>query len=119
MDEKLLTVPELAKVLRVKKSWVYSRTRDGSIPMIKVGRYPRFKIGDVMQHLREKEKQMFPPRTPFKVTCQYSILFQEVTGPCPLGRPRLRTPCAPPAFKILLCLEFWNFALITMVLRKL
>ncbi len=57
MDQKLLTVGELAEFLRVKKSWVYSKTREkgpDAIPMIIVGKYRRFCPDLVMKWLKEQ-----------------------------------------------------------------
>ena len=51
----LLTIDELASTLKVPKSWIYGRTRDRSnsgIPHIKIGRYIRFNLADVMAWLR-------------------------------------------------------------------
>lgn len=45
MINQFLTVDELAEEWRVKKSWVYARTREtgkNAIPRIKVGKYLRF-----------------------------------------------------------------------------
>jgi excisionase family DNA binding protein len=59
MDHDLLTIDELAKQLRVPKSWVYSRTRKtgkGSIPRIRVGKYLRFDLEQVMNWLKEKQE---------------------------------------------------------------
>jgi excisionase family DNA binding protein len=56
MDD-LQTVDELAKILKVPKSWIYARTREkgtGSIPRIKVGKYLRFDIKQVLNWLTEK-----------------------------------------------------------------
>jgi len=44
-SEDLLTVDELAKRLKIKKSWVYAQTRRrdaDSIPKLKIGKYLRF-----------------------------------------------------------------------------
>jgi excisionase family DNA binding protein len=44
-DESLWTVEDVARYLRVPRSWVYDATRrrnKRSIPHIKIGRYPRF-----------------------------------------------------------------------------
>jgi excisionase family DNA binding protein len=38
----LLTVEEAARVLRVKVSWLYERTRTNEVPHIKLGKYLRF-----------------------------------------------------------------------------
>jgi hypothetical protein len=45
----------LAKSLNVPKSWVYSRTREigsDAMPMIKVGKYCRFVLNDVLDWLK-------------------------------------------------------------------
>ena len=61
MGNNLLTVDELAQELRVPKSWIYSKSREtdsDAIPRIKVGKYLRFRLDDVMNWLewREAEK---------------------------------------------------------------
>ena len=53
-----LTVAELAKVLKVHKSWVYTRTLEtcpGSIPRIILGKYRRFILQVVLDWLKNKE----------------------------------------------------------------
>ncbi len=55
---ELLTTDELAKYLKVPKSWVYSRTREtgpDSIPRIRVGRYNRFELNAVMEWLKNRD----------------------------------------------------------------
>jgi hypothetical protein len=62
MDEltrcgQLLGPAELATALGVKRSWVYSRTRladCGGLPVIWVGKYPRFELGAVLSYLRTR-----------------------------------------------------------------
>lgn len=47
----LLTVVEVAKLLKVPVSWVYERTRQRSIdriPGFRLGKYWRFREGDVL-----------------------------------------------------------------------
>jgi len=47
----LLTVGEVASLLRVPASWIYARTTDGSveeIPHLKLGRHLRFRRGEVL-----------------------------------------------------------------------
>jgi excisionase family DNA binding protein len=54
--EKLLTVEELAKELKVKPSWVYGETRKTgprSIPKLRVGKYLRFNLQEVLDWLKE------------------------------------------------------------------
>ncbi len=55
----LLTVDDLAKQLRVKPSWIYGETRksgQGSIPRIKVGKYLRFRLEEVMDWLKAQQE---------------------------------------------------------------
>ena len=59
MSQNLLTVQELAKSLNVPKSWVYSRTREigpDSMPRIKVGKYCRFILDDVLDWLKSQNE---------------------------------------------------------------
>lgn len=57
MEEKLLTVEQLAEKLSVPRSWVYSRTREtgpGAMPRIEVGKYRRFELDAVMEWLKRQ-----------------------------------------------------------------
>ena len=59
--QELLTVDELSEKLKVQKSWLYSRTREtgpGAIPRIRVGKYIRFNLDEVVRWLeRQNENQ--------------------------------------------------------------
>jgi excisionase family DNA binding protein len=53
----LVDIDGLAEYLNVPKSWVYEKTRDknkGSIPRVKVGKYVRFNIHDVLEWLKRQ-----------------------------------------------------------------
>ncbi len=53
----LLSVEELAALLKVPKSWVYSKTREtgpGAIPRLQVGKYLRFRLEDVLAWLENR-----------------------------------------------------------------
>jgi excisionase family DNA binding protein len=55
MNQNLLTVDELAASLSVPKSWIYSKSREkgpGAMPKIKVGKYCRFVLDDVLDWLK-------------------------------------------------------------------
>ena len=54
---KLLNVKEMAQTLGVPASWLYQRTRLGqsAIPHIKVGKYIRFQVEEVMEFLKAKQ----------------------------------------------------------------
>ena len=57
MSEQLLTVLELSKELKAPPSWIYSRTRQtgpDAIPVIRVGKYCRFRLGEVLEWLEQK-----------------------------------------------------------------
>lgn len=51
-DGCLLTADEVAGILRVPKSWVYSHLSD--LPAIRLGRYVRFRRSDVERFLEDR-----------------------------------------------------------------
>jgi excisionase family DNA binding protein len=53
----LMTIDQLAKHLNVEKGWIYDRTRnkEDGIPHVKVGKYVRFNITEVMEWLKNQE----------------------------------------------------------------
>jgi excisionase family DNA binding protein len=56
---ELLTIQEMAERLKVPVSWLYARTRQtgpGTIPRIKVGKYLRFRIDEVMEWLLKQNE---------------------------------------------------------------
>jgi excisionase family DNA binding protein len=53
MENNLLSVDDLAEKLNIPKSRVYSFTRQGEIPMIKIGKYCRFQLDEVMNWLKK------------------------------------------------------------------
>ena len=60
MYERLETIDELGERWKVKKSWLYSRTREcdpGSIPRFKIGKYLRFDPEAVDQWLKEQNQE--------------------------------------------------------------
>jgi len=56
---KLITVNQLAEILRVPPSWIYQRTRLGpeAIPFVKVGKYVRFDPEEVIEFFKKKPKR--------------------------------------------------------------
>ncbi len=59
MNDYFLTVDELAKSLNVPKTWIYSRTREtgpDAMPSIKVGKYCRFVLDDVLNWLKKQNE---------------------------------------------------------------
>ncbi len=51
-DSILLDADELAQILRVPRSWVYSHLRE--LPVIRLGRYVRFRRSEVERFLEER-----------------------------------------------------------------
>lgn len=49
VEPQLLTIPELARRLRVKTSWVYSHATD--LGALRVGKYLRFEWSRVLERL--------------------------------------------------------------------
>ena len=57
--DELLTVEELAQLLKVPKSWIYQRTRlrgRDRLPHIKVGKYVRFEETAVREFLEQQRQ---------------------------------------------------------------
>ena len=54
VDEKLLTVREVAERLRVGPAWVYARAK--KLPCLRVGRFRRYRLSDVVKFL-EKQRE--------------------------------------------------------------
>jgi excisionase family DNA binding protein len=51
---ELLTVHDVAALLRVPVSWVYEHTRRGvphALPVVKVGKYVRFRPSDLLEYV--------------------------------------------------------------------
>ena len=60
MTEQLITVQGLADKLKTPVSWIYGQTRKkgpNTIPMIRVGKYCRFRLGDVLAWLERKSEE--------------------------------------------------------------
>jgi excisionase family DNA binding protein len=57
-ETNFLTIDEMADTLKVPKSWLYSRTREtgpGTIPRIKVGKYIRFRLDEVLDWVEKNQ----------------------------------------------------------------
>ena len=57
--ERLLTVEELAELLKVPATWIYSRTRARSVnrlPGLRIGKYWRFRESDVLEWLERQRE---------------------------------------------------------------
>jgi excisionase family DNA binding protein len=62
-DDNLLTVPEVAAILRVRNSWVYERTRRRTrdrIPGFRIGKYWRFRLSDIKAWVEENRHGCTP-----------------------------------------------------------
>ncbi len=59
-QQELLTIDQQAERLKVKKSWLYAQTRQkgpDSIPVLRVGKYLRFRSTEVETWLRERQER--------------------------------------------------------------
>jgi excisionase family DNA binding protein len=54
-DEELLTVEEVAKILRVGKTMVYAIMAAGNLPSVTIGRCRRFRRSDVYAYIASLE----------------------------------------------------------------
>lgn len=50
-DTTLLTADEVAQILRVPRSWVYSHQQ--GLPVIRLGRYVRFRRSEIVRFLEQ------------------------------------------------------------------
>lgn len=58
-ERELLTIDELANRLKVKRSWLYSRTRQrgpDALPVVRVGKYCRFDVDAVLAYFMKKQE---------------------------------------------------------------
>jgi len=60
--DELMTVEDVAALLKVSRSWVYEHTRSRGVPRserlpcIKLGKYVRFEVGSVRAFLVQRSK---------------------------------------------------------------
>lgn len=54
--EQLLTIDELSRLLKIKKSTIYHWTSAGFVPHTKVGRFIRFRASDVEKWLQARQR---------------------------------------------------------------
>lgn len=53
-NKQLLTAVELAEKLAVKESWVRWQSHRKTIPVVRLGKYRRYVLDQVVQSLQEK-----------------------------------------------------------------
>ena len=61
-DDPLMTAHEIAELLNVKVSWVRSATREGKIPTVPLGRWPRYRRASVLAWVEQLERPGRPVR---------------------------------------------------------
>lgn len=52
----LVGIREMAQILNVPTSWLYSRTRTGEVPHYRLGKYVKFVESEVMDWLQSKQR---------------------------------------------------------------
>ena len=57
MSQNLIGIKEMASMLNVPVSWLYSRTRTNDIPFYKVGKYVRFDESKIWQWLKNMQSE--------------------------------------------------------------
>ena len=62
MHQNLIGIKEMASKLDVPVSWLYSRTRTNEIPHLKLGKYVRFDVDQVMEWIQKKQNQIIEER---------------------------------------------------------
>jgi excisionase family DNA binding protein len=58
--DELITADEVAAMLSVTRAWVYSETRRGAMPHVRLGRYVRFRRDALETWVREIEQGARP-----------------------------------------------------------
>ena len=62
MSDQLLTADQVAALLSVPKSWVYTETRAGRLPHVKLGRYYRYARASIEAFVAGLEQGPVPYR---------------------------------------------------------
>lgn len=55
--EPLIDVEGLAEALLVDPSWIYGKTRQNLLPCVKVGKYYRFYLSEVLTSLKDQQAE--------------------------------------------------------------
>ena len=55
MEERLLTIDDIAEFLQVNPMTIYAWVRDGKIPAFKIGKVLRFKKSEIDEWLKNKK----------------------------------------------------------------
>jgi excisionase family DNA binding protein len=63
-ESKLMTVEEVAALLRVPVSWIYSRSRCNTIPIVRVGKYVRFNEDEITTWANAGCPKQWAPKKP-------------------------------------------------------
>lgn len=61
MDSDYLTITELAALLKIRKSWIYARTRErgpNAIPQIRIGKFIRFEKSSVLDWIMKQQNRI-------------------------------------------------------------
>lgn len=53
--DRLLNVEQIAAYLQVPESWVYGKVATGEMPHVRVGRYLRFRMQEVLRWLGDRD----------------------------------------------------------------
>lgn len=86
---ELLTLDEVAALLKVPKSWIYERTRRKLIPHIKIGKYLRFSREALGRWLQDSAAE--GPEQPAARHVEASAAVSRR-----VGRPLRRAPASDP-----------------------
>ena len=56
-NQRLADIEEAAKALNVPRSWLYERTRKNAVPCVRVGKYIRFDLDQLLAWARSGNAQ--------------------------------------------------------------
>jgi excisionase family DNA binding protein len=56
-NQRLADIDEAAKALNVPRSWLYERTRKNAVPCVRIGKYVRFDLDQLLAWARSGKAQ--------------------------------------------------------------
>lgn len=54
LEERLLTVGEVARILHISRSLMYELTQRGDLPSVRIGRVLRFRADDIRRYIQQQ-----------------------------------------------------------------
>ncbi len=56
LDDRLLQARDVAALLNVSPRWVKDKTRQGVLPVVRLGRFPRYRRSSILAWIADEER---------------------------------------------------------------